>query len=188
MSLQVVKLADVAAQPWRNGGGVTHELLVWPAGAAAWQLRVSVATIDADGPFSPFAGVQRCFAVVEGAGVALRFAHGTLTCVQASEPLSFDGADAPMCTLLAGSTRDLNLMVQASAGRGVMQRVSDGQTLAGRHRWRGLFCAGAATLHDGEREHALPPMCLVGAEEPQASWHCKTQAPAWSLALEEAHR
>ena len=58
-------------QPWRNGGGVTRELLAWPDGGD-WRVRVSVADIDADGPFSAFPGVERWFAVLEGAGVALR--------------------------------------------------------------------------------------------------------------------
>jgi environmental stress-induced protein Ves len=35
-------------------------------------LRISVAEITRDGPFSAFAGVQRWFAVLEGAGVMLR--------------------------------------------------------------------------------------------------------------------
>ena len=41
-------------QPWRNGGGRTRELLVWPAGdglggTTDWQLRVSVADITKNG-------------------------------------------------------------------------------------------------------------------------------------------
>ena len=48
-----VALADVPAQAWRNGGGTMRELLAWPD-ASDWQLRVSVAEIEADGPFSAF--------------------------------------------------------------------------------------------------------------------------------------
>jgi environmental stress-induced protein Ves len=59
------------AQTWRNGGGSTRELLAWPE-AGAWQLRISVAEITRDGPFSAFAGVQRWFAVLRGDGVRLR--------------------------------------------------------------------------------------------------------------------
>ena len=57
--------------PWKNGGGVTRELLRLPAGSGEdWTLRISVADIAADGPFSPVPGITRWFAVLTGAGVA----------------------------------------------------------------------------------------------------------------------
>ena len=56
MTPRLIALAATPPQPWRNGGGVTRELLAWPAGGG-WQVRVSVAEIEADGPFSPF---RRC--------------------------------------------------------------------------------------------------------------------------------
>jgi len=65
-----VRTADVAAEPWKNGGGVTRELLALPRGGN-WRVRVSVADVASDGDFSTFAGVARWFAVVEGAGVVL---------------------------------------------------------------------------------------------------------------------
>ena len=55
--------------PWRNGGGVTRELLAWP-NPADWRLRISVADIAADGPFSAFPGVRRWFTLLSGEGVA----------------------------------------------------------------------------------------------------------------------
>ncbi|MEO8526020.1 MAG: HutD family protein [Caldimonas sp.] len=58
MKATVARFADTAAQPWRNGGGVTRELLAWP-GVGDWCVRVSIADIEADGPFSTFSGVQR---------------------------------------------------------------------------------------------------------------------------------
>ena len=62
MSFQCIAQADVMPQAWRNGGGQTRELLAWPHGAD-WSVRISLADIEADGPFSPFPGVQRWFAV-----------------------------------------------------------------------------------------------------------------------------
>ena len=68
--LAVVALMSAAPQPWRNGGGVTRELL---AGRTEdWSVRLSVADIERDGPFSAFAGVDRWFAVLSGAGVVAR--------------------------------------------------------------------------------------------------------------------
>jgi uncharacterized protein len=158
MTVHRVALAEVPPQPWKNGGGVTHELLAWPAGGGhanpgAWQLRVSVATIAADGPFSPFPGVRRWFAVLEGAGVRLQHAAGEQLCRPGDAPWSFDGADAPGCTLLGGPTRDLNLMLR---GRGHMHRAVQELTPAGPAAdptstgtpvpWRGVYDPIAATL------------------------------------------
>jgi uncharacterized protein len=105
--------SDAAPVPWKNGGGVTRELLRLPADDTRdWTLRISVADIAADGPFSPFEGITRWFAVLSGAGVRLRFADRTLDVRQGDAPLRFDGADAPGCALLDGATRDLNVMVR----------------------------------------------------------------------------
>ena len=59
--------------PWRNGGGVTRELLAWPD-PHDWLLRVSVADIHASGPFSKFPGVDRWFAVLAGGAVSIETA------------------------------------------------------------------------------------------------------------------
>lgn len=65
MTWQLISLADVPPSPWKNGGGVTRELAVWP-GAADWRWRLSVAEVASDGPFSNFEGVQRWLAVLSG--------------------------------------------------------------------------------------------------------------------------
>ena len=118
--VRTVRLDSVAAQPWRNGGGRTRELLAWPS-ADAWSLRISVAEIERDGPFSAFPGVQRWFAVIEGAGVLLSFDGAERSCRRGDAPLAFDGGEAPGCHLLDGPTRDLNLM--ARGGRATLLAV-----------------------------------------------------------------
>ena len=110
-----VRAADVPALPWKNGGGVSRDLLCWPD-AAAWLVRVSLADIDADGPFSDYPGVQRWFAVVEGKGVELDFGNRRHMQRVGDAPLAFDGAEAPGCRLLDGRTRDLNLMLRGVPG------------------------------------------------------------------------
>ena len=46
MKATLVRVDDVAPVPWRNGGGLTRELLAWPA-AQDWAIRISVADIIA---------------------------------------------------------------------------------------------------------------------------------------------
>lgn len=194
--VHTVELSATPPQPWRNGGGTTHELLAWPPGATAWRVRVSVARIDANGPFSRFDGVQRWFAVLDGAGVVLQRPGGPVSLTPASTPLGFDGAEAPGCQLIAGPTHDLNLMALAGAGRAGMARVVAGQALAGAHRWRGLYTAVAARLHtDQGPALVLPAHSLAWADEGLApAWHCTTATattpttalPAWWLTLDTA--
>jgi environmental stress-induced protein Ves len=118
--------SDAAPVPWKNGGGVTRELLRLPATGDDWILRISVADIDADGPFSSFPGVSRWFAVLSGAGVHLRWPAHARHVHAADAPLQFDGADAPDCTLVDGPTRDLNVMVRSSHARAVVSAASSG--------------------------------------------------------------
>lgn len=120
---QVVELDDVAPTPWRNGGGTTQVLLVWPH-AEEWRVRISVAEIAQDGGFSRYPGAERWFAVLEGAGVRLQVGGGTQLQSPASEPFCFAGHAKVDCSLVAGPTRDLNLMCLPGAGR--MRRVDDG--------------------------------------------------------------
>ncbi len=128
MSWHTVALADVAPSAWKNGGGTTRELLAWP-GPADWVFRLSVAEVRADGPFSSFAGVERWFAVLSGAGVRLRLGaaapHEVQALTPASAPFCFDGALPVDCTLIDGATQDFNLMVRADQARAQMQRVAD---------------------------------------------------------------
>ncbi|MCG2592523.1 HutD family protein [Ramlibacter sp. XY19] len=127
MNWQTVSLAQVPATPWRNGGGVTRELLAWPA-QQDWQVRISVADIAAAGPFSAFAGSERWFAVIEGAGVELRFGEQARL-LPLGVPLRFGGEQAVHCSLPAGPTRDLNLM--APPGSGQMRPVVPGDRMRG---------------------------------------------------------
>lgn len=56
------------ARPWRNGGGMTQDITMAPAGAKdddfLW--RASIATIAADGPFSHWPGIDRALIVLRG--------------------------------------------------------------------------------------------------------------------------
>jgi hypothetical protein len=140
-----IRAAEVAPQAWRNGGGSTRELLAWPAGPD-WKLRLSLADVAADGPFSAFPGVQRWFAVIEGAGVVLTLAEGERRLTPRGEPLCFDGAEAPGCRLIEGPTRDLNLMLRGGA-RGRLRRALQDTPWAERWPWRACFTTGAARWH-----------------------------------------
>ncbi|MBC7608386.1 MAG: HutD family protein [Polaromonas sp.] len=125
MTWNVIHLADVDVTPWKNGGGVTRELVVWPS-AEGWIWRMSVADVDQSGPFSKFEGIDRWFAVLDGAGVQLDVAGKSHSLSPLDAPFFFDGAAPVDCQLLTGKTVDFNLMVRRSCASAHMQRVSDG--------------------------------------------------------------
>ena len=126
MSWQTVRLVDMKPVPWRNGGGVTRELLAWPQ-AGDWRVRMSVAQVERDGPFSRFEGVRRWFAVLSGAGVRLRLDGARHALGPDSAPFAFDGGAATDCELVAGPTEDFNLMLRGCVGR--MERFRGAQEL-----------------------------------------------------------
>ena len=100
------------AAPWRNGGGVTHEIArEGPPDRFAW--RVSVAEVAHSGPFSLFPGVDRVIALVEGDGFSLRgpLPWQRATLIRAGELYAFSGDEPTDCQLLGGPVRDFNLMV-----------------------------------------------------------------------------
>src|ERR1700722_12611735 len=66
--MRLLRAAARIAVPWKNGGGVTRDVIVSPAGATLdnFDWRISIAEIAASGPFSRFPGIDRKLAVLEG--------------------------------------------------------------------------------------------------------------------------
>jgi environmental stress-induced protein Ves len=114
--MQIVRQSQFKASPWKNGGGITHEAMRVPErGAYRW--RVSIAHIDAPGPFSDFAGYARTMVLLRGSGVALRLSDGTRRIMRAAGDLAqFNGALGVKCELLNGPCVDLNLMTAHAMG------------------------------------------------------------------------
>ncbi|MEX3963664.1 HutD family protein [Paraburkholderia sp. EG286B] len=128
--------ADLVASPWKNGGGVTREIAAAQAGAMvegpacasgagagldtfAW--RVSIADVAQAGPFSRFEGVDRTLVLLEGAGMVLEEAGAGATTRTLTQPLeiaSFAGETPIDARLVAGPTRDFNLMVRRTCAHG----------------------------------------------------------------------
>ena len=173
--MKTVNLAHVPPQPWRNGGGLTRELLAWPV-AGAWQCRISVADITQDGDFSAYPGVERWFAVIAGTGVELGLASGSLALTGDSDPCHFDGEQAPACRLLAGPTRDLNLMAQRASGSSHMQRVQSGLAWCSGAALRAVFTAMPMTLHVGDQ----PALALAAGS---LAWCDSGSAAPWRAVL-----
>ncbi|QRE77109.1 HutD/Ves family protein [Methylobacterium aquaticum] len=122
--MRLLKAEDHRRMPWKNGGGETVEIVVHPpeTGLGGFDWRVSMATVAADGPFSPFPGIDRTLALLDGEGMDLAVeGHGSHRLTPGSPPLAFPG-DAPAAArLVAGAITDLNVMTRRIACR---QRVT----------------------------------------------------------------
>lgn len=168
MSFLAIHAGSVAPQPWRNGGGQTRELLVWPS-SDDWCVRISRADIEADGPFSAFPQVQRWFTVLRGAGVALSFSDRTHEVRLGDAPLQFEGAAAPGCRLLDGPTQDLNLMLRRASG--VLRIAQPGIRWQETFALRALYTTAAGVWHGADRSLQVAADTLI--------WDAETAPGAW---------
>ncbi|MFC5521128.1 HutD family protein [Polaromonas jejuensis] len=168
--MQFFDLAACPPMPWKNGGGSTRELACWPAGAGMQDFgwRVSVATIATPGPFSIFAEVDRVIMLLDGDGVHLRAADGSLDHAldQRWQPLAFSGDAAVDCRLLGGTSTDFNLMLRRGQWRGHVQVANDARPLGKTPAGLCMVLGGRWTLTtpDGTRELS-PGQGLWWAEE-----------------------
>lgn len=138
----VVGAADRRTMPWKNGGGVTHELWREGEGAAGFALRVSIAEVAADGPFSRFPGVDRVIALLEGRGMTLTRADGTVVRLDTpGAPFAFAGEDDWTGALVDGPTLDVNVMTDRATRRAVVEPLGPGVVPAGL-----VFALGTGTL------------------------------------------
>ena len=158
-------IASLPAAPWKNGGGVTREIVCSPPGAGmeGFDWRVSIATIDKPGPFSAFAGVDRVIMLLDGAGVRLRSQDGRVDhrLDVPHAPFAFAGDVALDCELLGGASTDFNVMsrrgrlradVRVLRANGSIAPVERGLLLALRGQWHlnGIECEpGAGLWWDG---------------------------------------
>ena len=113
--------------PWKNGGGRTRGIAVYPPGAGMEDFlwRVSVAEIGEAGPFSRFPGIDRQLVLLEGAGVVLELPEGSHRLSRQYQALRFAGESPVRCAPLDGRCQALNVMTRRG-GAAAELKVSHG--------------------------------------------------------------
>jgi environmental stress-induced protein Ves len=117
--VRALRSVDYSRTRWKNDGGWTTEIARSedPRGAD-FRWRVSIAEIETNGPFSSFPGVVRDLLLLEGSGIELDIDdHASLRLSGRFERAHFDGESQVQCRLLAGATRDFNVMARRDAVR-----------------------------------------------------------------------
>jgi environmental stress-induced protein Ves len=117
--LTLVRTSDYRRVRWKNDGGWTTEIAREPGDSAAdFRWRVSIADIESDGPFSTFPGVSRELMLLSGSGVELDIDDAPpLRLTERFQRVRFEGESRVDCRLLAGPTRDFNVMTRRDAVR-----------------------------------------------------------------------
>ncbi len=145
--MRLLAATDRIARPWKNGGGVTFDVLSFPEGSTlenfGW--RISIAEVASDGPFSRFEGIDRSTAILRGRGSASSSAMAARKTSARCPPLAYPGDVATDCTLLNGPVRDLNVMTRRGIYRHRLRLVS------GEVRPRARRCSSARADRHGSR-------------------------------------
>ena len=115
--MQIIRFAELKAEPWRNGGGVTREIARQESEDGGWDWRVSIADVAKAGDFSVFPGMERVLTVIEGELLVLTV-DGAGHAMEKYRPFRFDGGAATSAELPTGDIRDLNVITRAAACKG----------------------------------------------------------------------
>ena len=158
MVMRYFELQTLPAMAWKNGGGVTREIVREPAGANLedFNWRVSVADIAAAGPFSRFVGVDRHLLLLEGDGVNLTSDEAGINVNLLADDtvLAFSGDVDMSSQLLGGAVRDFNVMTKRGVWQAQVEVWIEAATVQAQ---AGLILqtVGAARCEHGEGEAVL---------------------------------
>ena len=144
--MRILRAADHKRMPWKNGGGETTEIAVFPehAGLSDFDWRVSMARVDGHGPFSSFPGIDRTLAILEGAGIVLSVEGGEpVRLTLDSDPHAFPADIGTSAQLIAGTVIDFNVMSRRGKIRHKVDRLKS-RYLSPAGLARLVHCAGGS--------------------------------------------
>jgi len=123
------QLGSLPVTRWKNGGGETREIINIASPDAAFLWRASIATLQSDGAFSLFDGVDRVITLLTGAPLWLRGGEVNHRLMR-WQPWAFAG-EWPLATEgIVTPGRDFNIMTQRSRATAQVKVVTTAQTPA----------------------------------------------------------
>jgi environmental stress-induced protein Ves len=177
--MEIIRYAELKAQPWRNGGGVTREVASHPAAAPAgdapvqdgWDWRLSIAEVSKAGGFSAFPGMDRVLTVIDGE-LLLLSVDGAEHPLEKYRPFRFSGDADSAGALPTGDVRDLNVITRNGVFKGYTSIVELSKKRAHpvfEGQW-GILLQGQATVSPGTMGGTSAPggeAASAGPREPE---------------------
>ena len=181
--MRLLRAAARTPVPWKNGGGVTSEIAVSPPGASFddFDWRISMARVDADGPFSSFPDIDRTLTILSGT-MTLDIDGSVVRLDAGSPPCRFDGAAAVMGTV-AGPVHDLNTMTRRRSCRHLVTvlRIDRDLRLPARRTVRLLFACDAGIAANGIALFQHDAVLLAAGRTPL---HLRAASPARAVLID----
>ncbi len=171
LTAALIPFAGLAVSRWRNGAGRKADIAAGPD----WLL--GYAWLDADAPFSDYAGYDRTITLIEGPGFILDFgpSHARLLARRPHAPSAFDGGWPARCRVPDGPCMVLNAMTARSAWtHRVTVATANARVTPGPAGWRSSWCSKAA-LPSPDRRRA-PAMRFVSRPPLRSK---PTRPPVW---------
>jgi environmental stress-induced protein Ves len=196
MSGRIVNPDQYRRMPWKNGGGETVEIAIFPRGADlddfGW--RVSTATVGSDGPFSTFEGIDRTLCILSGNGISLAVGNDEpLTLDRDSAPFSFPADGSAVARLVDGPITDLNVMTRRTDWRHDVRRLhmraDEILALKAAAARTVVFCqTGAVRAEDGTDASTVRSGATLLIERDMGSWTLRATEPStiFVVAIEPA--
>ncbi len=172
----IIPLASAPKKLWGQAQGQVRDIAVGkldadgtlvPATSEDWDWRLSVASIEKAGDFTPYEGFDRTLTVIAGELLELGI-DGTKQAVELYRPLKFPGGSATSAALPTGEVLALNLITRTGAVRGNV-RIVELSKKREQHLFGsqfGVLLQGKAVVLQTETERTLELRdTVVGGEE-----------------------
>jgi hypothetical protein len=113
LTVVIVPKEEYHSTPWENGRGMTSDIVLLPLGATRsnFDIRVSIAPIMTDAPFSPFPGIDRHITLLHGSELELIFPTRSLK-LAPMRPAFFDNGEPPTARLADGPVEVFNVSIR----------------------------------------------------------------------------
>jgi environmental stress-induced protein Ves len=179
--IRILRAAGRVATPWKNGGGVTREVAVWPPGSDlnTFDWRISIAEVRDAGPFSVFENIDRALTILEGR-MALAFPDRVVELDAHSAPLAFPGDVPCFGTPRGGPVTDLNVMTRRGRCLAQVNRIF-GETKLPEARHVVVVAATRTALRLGTQSLILQAHDALLIEKPGVQLH--SDAPVLLIAI-----
>ena len=138
--------------PWKNGQGATREIAIHPEGASLdnFMWRVSLAQVNAPGPFSLFRDCDRILCVVKGGPLTLSVGSAQPVRLEIDTPFDFAADVETEATALEDPVLDFNVMARRGYYRASIACCREPLNLPASSHTRLVFVKEGSAMIAGE--------------------------------------